>query len=71
MTNDKSCSIEEMTKLLDHLDSFQHDLNEADEVSTPYIQQEYAILKTFLKFRIQDIHNTTIEEFQKLTHPTR
>ena len=64
---DSQNAIEEMDQLLDHIMSFEEDLNKSKNLTDPSIAQEFTMLKEYLKYRLRDINKASIAEFHTIT----
>ena len=68
MPGNKQSAIEEMDQLLDHISSFEQDLNNNNGLSNPSIHQEYKLLKEYLDHRIHDMQKSACSELHQLAH---
>lgn len=68
LSRKQQSAIDEMEQLLDHVSSFEHDLNKTNGLLNQPISEEYKILKEYLEFRIHDMESSAIMEFHKITH---
>jgi len=69
MSGNKKNIIEEMDELLDHISSFEHDLNKSSDPADPSISQEYRLFIEYINCRIHDMQQTATTELHQLTHP--
>jgi len=69
MSGNKKSVIEEMDQLLDHINSFEQDLNKSSDLADPSISQEYKLFIEYLNSRIHDMQQTATTELRHLTHP--
>jgi putative hemolysin len=52
------CCIDDMEELLQQLNDFETQLQQAQRLNAPAFRQEYAMFSKYLKWRLEDLHRS-------------
>jgi hypothetical protein len=66
MQLNKSCPIDEMSQLIDHISSFENMINNTKNLSDPVIVEECELFKRYIKNRTRDFNIESLKEFKQI-----